>query len=106
VSRAERRIPDHRHDRARDDVPFAVHRNGNYGLDVEDILRPLLRAEVEIRVVLERQADEVADGFCASFASFLGVNSAQTDVANIAASAATGKARARSDFMSLSGFVS
>ena len=58
-ARAE--IPDHRQDRARDDVPFAADRDRNHRLDVEDVLRPLLRPEVEIRVVLERQADQVAD---------------------------------------------
>ena len=54
---------------------------GIHRLDVEDVLRPLLRPEVEIGVVLERHADQVADGFCASFANSSALSSARAGAA-------------------------
>jgi hypothetical protein len=38
----------------RDDVPVVADRDRNDGLDVDDVLRPLFRPVVQVRVVLER----------------------------------------------------
>src|SRR5262249_48850533 len=58
--------------RPRDDVPVLVDRDRNDRLDVEDVLRSLLGTEIEIGVVLERQADQVADGVLRELGQLLG----------------------------------
>src|SRR5208337_2644406 len=44
----ECRHPNHRQDRAGDDVPVLVYRDRDHRLDIEDVLRSLFRSEVEI----------------------------------------------------------
>ena len=68
----ELRLPDQRHDRARDDVPVLVHLDRDHRLDVEDVLRPRQRPDVEVGVVLERHADQVADRVLRQLGEFLG----------------------------------
>jgi hypothetical protein len=43
-------------------APFIVDVDRNHRLNIKDILRALIRAGVEIRVVLEREAVEIAYG--------------------------------------------
>ncbi len=74
VARPQRRVPDHRHDRPRDDVPLVVHRDRDHRLDVEDVLRALLGPEIQVGVVLERQADQVADGVLCELGEVLGAH--------------------------------
>jgi hypothetical protein len=45
---------------------------GNHRLDVEDVLRPLVRPDVQIGVVLERHADQVADRVLRELGQLLG----------------------------------
>ena len=49
-------------DGARYQVPFLAERNRQHRLDIENILRPLSGADVEVGIVLERQADQIGDG--------------------------------------------
>src|SRR4249920_3077373 len=39
VARTQRRVPDYRHDRPRDDVPVLIDADRDHRLDVEDVLR-------------------------------------------------------------------
>jgi hypothetical protein len=80
-------------------VPLFTDVDGNHRLDVKDVLCAFLRAEVEIRVVLEGQADQVADRVLRELRELLGAHlSAQTGAANVAASDATRKLRAMAFF--------
>src|SRR5262249_1453940 len=47
------------HDGARDEVPVVRQLDGHHRLDVQDPDAPVLRAGVEVEVVLERHADQV-----------------------------------------------
>ena len=55
------RLRNQRHDGARDQVPVGVEMDGVNRLDVEDVLRILFRPDVEVGVVLERQANHVSN---------------------------------------------
>src|SRR4029077_7126372 len=45
-------------------VPVLVQSNRNHRLNIQDPLRGVAGADTEIKVVLERHADEVCDGIC------------------------------------------
>ena len=68
LRRLQRGLPDQRQDGAGDDVPFRVQMDRDHRLDVEDVLRALVRAVAEIRVVLERDAARSPIGFCSFLA--------------------------------------
>src|ERR1700750_2970172 len=55
------RLTDHGHDGARDQVPVCVEAQRHHWLNVEHFLRAVERPGIEIRVALERNADEVGD---------------------------------------------
>src|SRR5215831_10781657 len=74
VAREERRLRDDRDDGARDDVPFLRNLDRHDRLDVEDVLGLLERPEVEVGVVLERQADEIADRILGELRQLLGAH--------------------------------
>jgi hypothetical protein len=46
--------------------------NGYYGLDVKDILRSLLRPDIEVGIILERDTDKIPDGILQFFGQFRG----------------------------------
>ena len=54
---SEARLGDERQDRAGDEVPGPAESQRDDRLDVEDVLHPLVRADAEGNVVLERDAD-------------------------------------------------
>jgi hypothetical protein len=74
VFRPQCRLPDHGQDGACDDVPVVADRKRDHRLDVEDILRALLRSEVEIGIVLKRNADQVTDRILRNLGEVLGTH--------------------------------
>jgi len=67
LDRTQARLSDQREDGAGDQVPAIVQGNGDDGLYIQDVLSPVLRAIAQVGVVLKGGADEVGDGFWASF---------------------------------------
>src|SRR5208337_4220867 len=59
--RRQVRIPDDGDDRAVDEVPILVEMDRDHRLEFEDVLCALVRPDVEVGVVLERQDGEIAD---------------------------------------------
>ena len=73
VALGQGRLVDDRHDGARDQVPVLAQLERDHRLEVEDVLGPLARAEVEVGVVLERHADQVGDRVLRLLGQLLGV---------------------------------
>jgi hypothetical protein len=67
-------MPNQRDDRPGDDVPVGVDLDRVDRLDVEDVPGTVERTDVEVGVVLERHADEVADRVLRELREFLGVH--------------------------------
>ena len=56
------RLTDHGHDGARDQVPVCAEVQRHDWLNVKHFLGAVERPGIEIRVALERDADEIGDG--------------------------------------------
>src|SRR5262245_3529965 len=58
----EGRLRDHRKDWAGDQVPILIEVSWIDRLNVEDILGVVRAADIKVRIVLKRQADQIGDG--------------------------------------------
>jgi len=71
-SRGGRRLVDDGYDSPCDQIPVLVQSNRNHRLNIQDPLRGVVGADTEIKVVLERHADEVCDGVLSFLSQLLG----------------------------------
>ncbi len=55
-------LPDDRLNGPGDQHPFFVETNGNYGLNIEHVLRSVVGPDAEVGIVLKGNADETGDG--------------------------------------------
>src|SRR6266566_6646279 len=60
-------LPDDRLNGPRDQHPFFVEANGNYGLNVEHVLRSVVRPDAKVRIVLKGNAYQTGDGVLRGF---------------------------------------
>ena len=67
VSAGQAFLLDHGKNGPRNEIPVLIDADGNHRLDIEHILRAFEWAVVEIGIVLERQADQVADRVLGKF---------------------------------------
>ena len=61
------------HNGPRDKIPVLVQSDWNHRLNIQDPLRCVVGADTEIKVVLERDADEVGDRVLSLLGQFLGL---------------------------------
>ena len=67
ISRKERRLIDHRHDPAGNQVPILIEADRDDGLNIEGVLGVIELANAEVRIVLKRHTDQTGDGVLRCF---------------------------------------